>query len=82
MLLLSLSFNIYSFCFFFILQAVPRGLCPPALSLYLTENLPVKNRGKKFLLYVAFFPIGLAISTGVGYIILDDFDHGNWKLYL
>jgi len=39
-LLLCLSTNIIWFCFFYFLWAIPRGLNPPVLALYLTENLP------------------------------------------
>jgi len=29
-----------------------------------------------------FFPFGLAISSGFAWLVLDDFNNGNWKLYL
>ena len=81
-LLLCLSTNIMYFCFFFFVWAIPRGLNPPVLALYLTENLPSKNRGKNFLLFIFFVPIGLTIASGVAYLVLDDFTSGDWRLYL
>ncbi len=52
------------------------------LGIYLTENLPTVDRGKHFIMYCAFLPIGLATSAGVAVLCLEDFDEGDWRYYL
>jgi len=55
---------------------------PIALAIYLSENLPTHNRGKMFLTFTMFIPIGLAVSSFTAWVILDDFKTGDWRLYL
>ncbi len=81
-LLLATSTNIITFCFYYFLQSIPRGMGPIALAIYLSENLPTHNRGKMFLIFTMFIPIGLAVSSFVAWVILDDFTTGDWRLYL
>jgi len=80
--LTAVSPNIWLFMIFWGCWSVPRALAPPVLGIYLTENLPTKNRGKIFLCYVIFLPIGLSISSGFAYLILEDFDKGDWRFYV
>ena len=75
--LLTLADNILVFCFFFCLQSIPRGIGPVILAMYVPENLPTLDRGKNALMYTMGFPLGLAISSGTAYLILEDFQTGD-----
>ncbi len=79
---LAFANDIYWFLGAWAFWSVPRGISYPVLGIYLTENLPTVDRGKNFILYCAFLPIGLAISAGVACLTLEDFDAGDWRYYL
>lgn len=75
----SFCFNFYLLVFYRFIFGFGYGFSLPLTTVYITEIVPNKNRGKWIVMINFFVTIGKLYGTLLGYFILDNLTSGNWR---
>ena len=58
------------------------GFSLPLTTIYITEIVPVKVRGKWIVFINFFVTVGKLYGTIMAYFVMDNIEHGNWRLLM
>lgn len=78
-LAMCLCYNFYFLVFLRFIFGFSYGFSLPLTTVYITEIVPNKNRGKWILFINFFVTIGKLYGTLLGFFILEDLSHGDWR---